>query len=136
MLQWIREHDGLLWSLGGTSLAILIAGVVVIPALVVRIPPDYFMHEKRELPAWVNRRPFIKFLVVAGKNILGGVLILASIAGFLLPGLGVVTLVIGLFLVDFPGKYRFMKWLIGRRFIHGPVNRLRKRRGGEPIQFK
>ena len=136
MFQWIRNHPGLLWSLGAASLAILIASLVVIPAVVVRIPPDYFLHEKRLLPAWAKRRPIVRILVVGGKNILGGVLILAGIAMLLLPGQGALTLLLGLLLVDFPRKYRFLKWLVGRRFIHQPINWLRKRQGREPIQFK
>ena len=136
MLQWIRDHPGLLWSLGGVSLAILIASIAIIPAFVVRVPADYFIHEKRAVPAWAQRRPFVRILVVSGKNLLGGILVLAGIAMLLLPGQGALTLLIGLSLVDFPCKYRFLKWLIGRRPIHRPINWLRKRRGRDPIQFK
>lgn len=135
MFQWVRSHPGLLWSLVA-SLVMLIASLVAIPALIVRIPPDYFTRDKRALPSWAKQRPFVRVLVISGKNILGGALILASIVAFPLPGLGVVTILIGLLLVDVPGKHRFMKWLIGRRFIRERINRLRKRRGREPVQFQ
>lgn len=134
MLNWILNHPGLAASLGLASLAIIIAGLVLIPALIVRIPPDFFSEEKKAPPAWANRRPYVWMLVVGAKNLFGVALILASIAGFLLPGLGVVTISIGLLLVDFPGKYRFIRWLISRPFIFQRINRLRQRRGREPIQ--
>lgn len=122
--------------MGGVSIALLGTSLVIIPAIVVRLPSDYFMHERRMLPPWVERRPFVRYLVVGGKNMIGVVLILASIAGFLLPGLGVVTLIIGFVLLDFPGKFRVMKWLVGKPFIHRPLNWIRRRRGREPIQVK
>ena len=51
-----------------------------------------------------------------------------------LPGQGVLTIVIGLLLMEFPGKTRLERWLVGRPSVLEFVNRMRTRRGRPPLQ--
>ena len=125
-----------MWALGTASVAILVASVVIIPALVVRIRPDYFTHATRPPGAEENQKPFVRIAILVGKNILGGILMLAGIAMFVLPGQGLLTLLVGFFLIDFPGKYRVEKWLIARSFVRRPIDWLRVRRGRPPLQVE
>lgn len=134
MFEWIDDHQALVWTVGSASVAIFIASLLIIPALVVRIPPDYFTHETRPPSPWANQHPFVRLAILVGKNLLGGVLMLAGIAMLVLPGQGLLTLLVGFFLVDFPGKYRFEKWLIAQRYILRPINWLRNRRGRMPLR--
>ena len=46
-----------------------------------------------------------------------------------LPGQGVLTILIGLTLLDFPGKRRLEIWIIQRRSIRLGIDRVRKRAG-------
>jgi hypothetical protein len=134
MSEWVREHQGLIWTLGSASIAMVIASLLVIPALIIRIPPDYFTYKIRPPNAWANRHPVIRVAIVGGKNLLGGILALAGIIMFALPGQGLLTLLVGVFLLDFPGKYKFEKWLITRPRILNTINWLRKRRGRQPLK--
>jgi hypothetical protein len=43
------------------------------------------------------------------------------------------TLLVGVFLLDFPGKYAFEKWLVGRPGVLRMINWLRRRRGRPPL---
>jgi hypothetical protein len=52
-----------------------------------------------------------------------------------LPGQGLITLFVGFFLIDFPGKYRFEKWLIRRKAVHRPINWLRRKSGREALEL-
>lgn len=134
MLDWIKDHEGLLWGVGIASLAVIAASLMIIPAMVVRIPADYFTHRARPRERADGRRPAVRLAVRIGKNILGVVLMLAGIAMFILPGQGVLTLLVGFFLIDFPGKYKLEKWLVARPWVHRPINWLRRRRGREPLK--
>ena len=134
MLDWLHDHQGLLWTLGAASVAVFIASLVIIPALVVRIRPDYFAHEARPQRRWSNQRPYVRYAIVLGKNLLGVILVLTGITLLILPGPGLLTLLVGLFLIDFPGKYSFEKWVISRRYVHGPINWLRTHRDRMPLQ--
>ncbi|MCL4192956.1 MAG: hypothetical protein KJZ87_14575, partial [Thermoguttaceae bacterium] len=50
-----------------------------------------------------------------------------------LPGQGILSIVIGLVLTDMPGKFRLARWIVGRPVILTAVNRLRARWGRPPL---
>ena len=52
-----------------------------------------------------------------------------------LPGQGVLTILAGLALLDFPGKRALELKILKRPSILGAVNWLRERRGREPLRF-
>lgn len=134
MLDWMAEHQALLWVTGAVSVALFVASIIVIPPLIVRIRADYFAHAVRPRSRWANQKRFVRLFIVVGKNVLGGILMIAGLAMLVLPGQGLLTLFIGFLLIDFPGKYRLEKWLIGRRYILGPINWLRTRRNRPPLE--
>ena len=55
-------------------------------------------------------------------------LLLAGILMLFLPGQGLLTLFLGILLIDFPGKYKTERWLISQPAIANSLNWLRKRR--------
>lgn len=130
---WIAQNGKLLGLLGGIGVISLLATVLLLPFMVVRIPPDYFRRGHREHDYVHDRHPLVHHSLVILKNLLGIVLILAGIAMILLPGQGLLTLLIGLMLTDFPGKYRLEKLLIARPGVLRAVNWLRARAHHPPI---
>ena len=136
MFEWIGDHKGLLWTLGLASLVIFIASLLIIPAIIIRIQPDYYTHPRRPPSPWANEHRFVRFGILVGKNLLGAILVVAGIAMFVLPGQGLLTLLVGFFLIDIPGKYKVEKWLVAQKYVSRPINWLRRRRGREPLQVK
>lgn len=134
MFEWMKDHPVLVWGLVGASVAVFVGSLLLMPPLVARIRPDYFAHERRPRNRWPDRHPIVPVLWRAGKNLLGAVFVLAGIAMLVLPGQGLLTILVGVLLIDFPGKYRFEKWLVRRRFVLRPINWLRRRAGREPLQ--
>lgn len=129
-----QSHQALLWSLSGASVAIFIASLFVIPALIVRFRPDYFMHQQRPPRRWANRSPIVRTLILVGRNLLGIVMMIAGLLMLALPGQGLLTFLVGFMLIDFPAKYRMEQWLVRRRVIHRPLNWLRRRARRPPLQ--
>ncbi|MEX2044005.1 MAG: hypothetical protein WD941_01550 [Opitutus sp.] len=134
ILNWVGTHQGLMWFAGTASVAIFVASLFIIPSLVVRIRPDYFTHATRPPSPWAGEHRFVRLAIVAGKNLLGVLLMIAGAAMLVLPGQGLLTLLVGFLLLDFPGKYRFEKWLIARPSLLRPINWLRRRRNHPPLQ--
>lgn len=134
MLDWIMDHQALLWWLSAASVAVFVASFFLVPFVVARMRYDYFAHDKRPKRSWVNLHPALRLAIHIGKNVLGVILMVTGLAMLALPGPGVITVFIGFFLLDFPGKYRFEQWLIGRPFIHRPINWLRRRAGRVPLK--
>ena len=132
-LAWIGDNGTLFGILGVVGAASLVATVVLLPFLVVRIPADYFRYHRRRHDYVRDRHPLAHHAIVAFKNTIGVVLILAGVGMLLLPGQGLLTLLIGLMLTDFPGKYRLEKRIVGQPGVLKAVNWLRQRAGHPPV---
>jgi hypothetical protein len=133
MLESIRAHEAAVMWLAGSSVVMFIVTLIAVPWLIVRIPADYFAHGRRPRKRWADRHPLVRGALLAGKNLLGYLLIAVGIAMLVLPGQGVLTMLLGFILVDLPGKYRFERWLIARPLVLGTINRLRHRAGRDPL---
>ena len=59
---------------------------------------------------------------------------LAGLAMLVLPGQGLLTILIGLMLLDFPGKRRLERRIVARPAILAMLNRMRARRGRDPLR--
>jgi hypothetical protein len=135
VLTWLSENKTLLGLAAGASLLIFFASLFIIPAIIVRISPDYFAHERRPPSRWAQRSAPVRILLLILKNTLGVVLVLVGMVMLGLPGQGLLTMLVGVFLINFPGKYRFERWLVSRRAINRPINWLRRRARREPLRL-
>lgn len=132
--------DGATWTyllLGLVSFAVAsVGGLAAVAFLLVRLPADYF-REPSPRDFWVDRHPFIRRTGVILKNLVGAILValgvLLSLPG--IPGPGILTIVVGVMLLDFPGKRRLERRLIGRPMILETINRLRRRHGKPPLDW-
>ncbi|MCC5821794.1 MAG: hypothetical protein LAT64_00740 [Phycisphaerales bacterium] len=133
VLAWIEAHETLLIGIAGLSVAMFIGTLLVVPWMLLRIPEDYFAHKHR--PPGVGSRSHIvlRWTLRILKNAFGAVCILAGIAMLVLPGQGLLTILIGLLLIEFPGKYAMERRLIARPRVFRTLNRFRQRRGHEPL---
>jgi putative transmembrane protein PGPGW len=123
----LERHEGLLVGLGLASLAFVVVSLALIPVLIARLPPDYFVHEKREA-FWLQRlSPGVRVAAVVAKNVIGLLVSACGVLMLVLPGQGLLTLLLGLSLLDFPGKYRLERWLLGRPSVMRGLNWLRRR---------
>jgi hypothetical protein len=131
ILDWVREHDGLLWWLGGISLATFVATLIIIPVLVVKMAPDYFMPGRKS--AMADLHPVARALGLIGKNLLGVVIFFAGVAMLFMPGQGLLTMLLGVALLDFPGKRALELRLIRMPKIHRTMDWIRAKYGHPPL---
>jgi hypothetical protein len=117
----------------GVSTAIFVAGLLLVPVIVVRIPPDYFVTQKRPRLAFANRHPTLRFAFLAVKNLLGAALAIAGAVMILTPGPGIIGILSGIALMDIPGKRAMERKLIALPKVLTAINRLRARYGHPPL---
>jgi hypothetical protein len=122
----------LLTWLGVLSILMFIGTLVVIPLIIISLPYNYLSSNERRIgfephPLW-----HIPYLVL--KNVVGGLFVLAGLVMLVLPGQGILTILIGLGLINFPGKRRLILSLMSRRRVFTTVNRLRTRAGKRPLE--
>lgn len=134
--EWLRTAGKDFWWLAPLSLITFLVSLVLVPVLVVRIPRDYFTHEERPSTLWRHRHPLIRYFFVGVKNLVGFFLVLIGLAMLVLPGQGLLTIVLGVMLVDIKGKYRVERWLVGKKPVLRSINWLRRRAGHPALRVK
>jgi hypothetical protein len=121
-----------LWLLGGAML-LSVGSLLMLPFIVIMLPVDYFLPDRRRGLLREGQHLLLGYLILILKNLLGLLLLLLGAVMLLLPGQGLLTMVVGLMLMDFPGKYRFERTLVRRGKVLNGLNWLRARRGQEPL---
>ena len=127
----LNYKNFILW-LGSISFLVFIFSLISIKWLVALIPSDYFIEDKRN--KYQSSYPLTWLISIIIKNIVGYILIIGGILMLVLPGQGLFTIVIGLMLSNYPGKY-----FIERKFIAIPsvlktINWLRKKSNKPPLE--
>lgn len=131
--EWIRLNDEALWLIGTVSIVSFLAILVVVPILLVRLPADYFVPRKN--PRKKKHRGILGWVVRICKNVLGTVLVIAGLAMLFLPGQGVLTILVGLMITDFPGKHLLERWIVRRPHVGQAINWVRKNAGKPPLEL-
>jgi len=127
--------ENYIWWISGVSLLSAVATLLTIPWAVARLPEDYFHHKHRENWSGFRRAPAIALVFGVVKNLVGAVLLVLGIVMLFIPGQGLLTILVGLLLMNFPGKYRLERWLVERPGVLRSLNWLRKRQGCPPFRL-
>ena len=110
--------------------------LAIVSFILVKLPADHFSRE-HETKFWAGPRPVFRAAGIIGKNILGVLLvaigIVLSIPG--VPGQGLLTILLGVMLLDFPGKRRLEQKLLSRPGIVKSINKLRARFDKPPLKL-
>ena len=139
-LEMVREFAGsngrLLW-IGGISSGVMFLGtLIVVPPLLTWMPADYFLKDPQQREEdWVGRHPVVRITVRVLKNLVGAVFVLCGIAMLVLPGQGILTILLGVVLLDFPGKRRLEVALLRVNSVHRAVDWLRRKGNREPLEL-
>ncbi|MDT8386348.1 MAG: PGPGW domain-containing protein [Thiogranum sp.] len=116
----------------GLSMLSFIAGLILVPVFIARIPADYFSRPRRQRPTR-SRHPLVHLALAGLKNLFGAVLVMAGLLMLVTPGQGLLTLLIGLMIMNYPGKFALERWLVTRPRILPAINWLRTRSGQVPL---
>jgi hypothetical protein len=123
-----------LWA-AGLSIVMTLAAAVALPWVVARLPKDYFSRPARETWGVTGNPPEPLLARVLGvlKNAMGAALVMLGVVLLFVPGQGALTILAGLLLMNFPGKYRLERWLVQRSGVFKGLNWLRQRAGSAPF---
>jgi hypothetical protein len=127
------QLEALLWWGSGFSLVMLVATLIGVPWVVARLPKDYFNQPERAVWRLSGDEPWFALILGGVKNAVGAVLVLLGLVMLVTPGQGLLTLLAGLLLMNFPGKYQLERWLVRRPGVMAALNWLRGRGGHPPF---
>jgi hypothetical protein len=126
------RRGGVVWGLVISAL-LTVGSIGLALAIVVHWPANRFSDThaptRGPMPIWL--------LHVVGRNLGGAILILLGIAMSLpgVPGQGILTIIIGITMLDIPGKKRLERRLIGRPRILRIINGMRARFKRAPLEL-
>ena len=129
LMHWIQDNKVTVLILLIISMATFVGTLAAVPFLLIRLPIDYFSYEHRRREPGMKVNPVIRIVLLIVKNILGYIIIAAGIIMLVLPGQGILTILAGLMLIDFPGKFQIERRLISQPSVLQAVNWLRARAG-------
>jgi hypothetical protein len=140
-MKWLTHNlASLNWTWQNVLLAVVlfvvsfVGSLALVSWVLVKLPATYFQptHERDFL---ANRHRALRWSGMIFKNLMGFVLVLLglimSVPG--VPGQGVLTILLGIMLLDFPGKRRFEYRLVSRPRVLQGINGLRRRFGKPPL---
>ena len=131
MRDWLTHHA---WQLTGVSVLLVAAGLAVATILIVRMPEDYFLRNRAASEEPPSARRILRRL---SKN---GLAMLLAMVGIVLslpmvPGPGLLLLLIALSLADFPSKRRLEIRIVKNPLVLRPANTLRAMCGRRPLRL-
>jgi hypothetical protein len=131
VLAWTWQHI-LIGALIFVASFLLNLGIVSL--ILVKLPADHF-SKNRKTKFWARPNPALHAAKVIGKNLLGVVLVALGVVLSLpgVPGQGLLTILLGIMLLDFPGRHRLEQKLLSKPSIVNTINRLRGRFGKPPL---
>lgn len=132
---FLEDNATTLSLIAGLTLLLFVAAAVVVPVILVKMPADYFLEVRRHEGRWKQMHPALVVPVMIARNLLGVLLILIGVIMLLTPGQGLLTIFVGFMAMDFPGKYRLERRLVGWKPVYRSINWLRRKFHREPLRL-
>jgi len=114
------------------SLVFFVGSLIAIPFILIRLPADYF--DIRVPRPWMeDHHPVLRLIGHIVKNAVGAIFLFAGFLMLFLPGQGILTILIGISMLDFPGKRNLEAKMIGQPTVLHAINGMRKKFGKPPL---
>jgi hypothetical protein len=137
MFELLQQNDQVLLWLAIISILTFSLSLVTMPWVLLHLPHDYFSNEKRTMVHKLEDYPAVlQWSWVIVKNLIGLFFLLAGFMMLLLPGQGILTIFLGLALINFPGKFKLERWLITLGPAFNMVNRFREKHGKKALLIR
>jgi hypothetical protein len=119
-------------TLTALSVIFFVGSLIAIPFILVRLPTDFF--DTRVPRRWMeDHHPVLRVLGHIVKNVVGAIFLFAGFLMLFLPGQGILTMLIGVTMLDFPGKRRLEAKMIGQPAVLSTINNMRQKFGKPPL---
>lgn len=127
---FLTEHGNIITWIGIISSICFLATLAIIPWIICRLEADHFLH------IYVHHKhPLGGVHLRLLRYLLGVVLFIAGLLMLFLPGQGLLTMILGLSLLDFPGKQKAVDKLLHIPSIQKALNWIRTKGGKNNFHY-
>jgi len=134
-VELFRHYSLVFELLGILSLFTFVGSLIAIPWIIGKLPGDYFIFHRQHVVERHKRHPVLAKIIFIVRNITGILFLAAGIAMLVLPGQGIVTILIGITFLDFPQKQKIIGNLIHRPRVKRLLNWIRRKEKKPPFEF-
>lgn len=134
-MEFPRHYSLIIEFLGILSVLTFIGSLIAIPWIIGRLPVNYFILHRILVEQRHKRHPVLAKIIFVTRNFVGAFFLFAGIAMLVLPGQGIITILIGISFMDFPGKHRIVDYLIRRPSVIRLLNWIRRKEKKPPFEF-
>lgn len=131
----VEKHQVFIEWLGVVSILTFIVSLVAIPWIIARLPKDYFIRHRQDVAERHARNPVMAKIILILRNFFGMVFLVGGIFMLLLPGQGIISMVIGISLMDFPKKHKLVDFILRLPRVRKLLNWLRRKQKKPPFAF-
>lgn len=139
MVDWITQFlHSFTWRdviIGLVLFAVTFTGsLALVSFMLVKIPATYF-HSSHDRDFLVDRHRAVRWSGLVMKNLLGAALVVLGVIMSLpgVPGQGILTILLGLMMLDLPGKRRWEQKLVKQPKVLQTINQLRGKFDKPPL---
>jgi len=100
--------------------------------ILLRLPTNYFVEHSR--PKLIPPKDAKGWTLRIGKNVVGAAILTAGVVMLFTPGQGVLAILLGLMLIDFPGKHALVRRLLRSGKVLAAANRWRAKFDKSPLE--
>ena len=123
-------HPQFLTILSVVSIALFFLTIWLTLYVIIQLPEDYFSHKKMDTKKLIS--PYALFVKLV-RNLVASILILAGLIMLVLPGQGLLTILIGVIVLDFRKKHLLEEKIMSRPKVRSALNEIRKRYDKKPF---
>lgn len=125
-----EDQVWVVWTLAISAVTFL-GSLIAVPYFVIQLDEEFLLDSETDKIPLSPLRLTVRIL----KNILGYLLVLVGIAMLVLPGQGLLTIALGVGLVDFPGKRSLQIKIVSLDKVGRSINWIRSKAGRSPIKI-
>lgn len=134
-MDFFSDNGSILQLLGILSVTTFVGSLIAIPWIIARLPVKYFTQHRQRVSQRHKRHPAAAKIIFIVRNGLGFLFLLAGIAMLVLPGQGIITILIGVSLMDFHKKHTVIDYMIKRPKVITFLNWVRNKEKKPPFDF-
>ena len=133
-MQFLSEYTLLLEWLGLLSVLTFIGSLIAIPWIIARLPINYFIRHRQLFAESHSRHPLVARLTFVLRNFVGIVFLVAGIVMLILPGQGIITILIGISFMDYTQKHHLVDYFVRRQTVIRLLHWIRKKEKKPPLE--
>ena len=112
------------------SALVFVVSLIFTPFLISKIPQDYFTNAQYHR---LEINHFGHIVAVVIRSFFGFLLIVLGLVMLFTPGQGILSIIVGLFLMEFPGKNRIERKIIENDAAYKVLNWMREKFNQAPL---